>query len=309
MSVRSIRLAIACLAAAAVALAAASSALANDTKSSNWAGYAVHRSGVKFKKVSGTWKLPAASCTPGSPTFSSTWVGLGGFSGNSNALEQIGSEADCKTSGRMATSVWYELVPAPSHTIRMKVHPGDTIRATVTVVGKTTTVSLDDLTRHTSYTKTATLSHVDVSSADWIVEAPSQCRGASFCRVLPLANFGSATFTRARAVTTTGHRGSISNRKWETTRITLASSGQHFVDSSDSATVAQASVSPLAAAGGAFTVTYSASTSEPTPPTTQNPPPTTTNPTPGAGDLARRAPNIAQGPSRASHPALINASR
>ena len=227
----------------------------------------------------------------------------------SDPFEQIGSETDCNAHGKMVASVWYELVPAPSHTIRMKVHPGDTIRATVTVVGKTTTVSLDDLTRHTSYTKTATLSHVDVSSADWIVEAPSQCRGASFCRVLPLANFGSATFTRARAVTTTGHRGSISNRKWETTRITLASSGQHFVDSSDSATVAQASVSPLAAAGGAFTVTYSASTSEPTPPTTQNPPPTTTNPTPGAGDLARRAPNIAQGPSRASHPALINASR
>jgi Peptidase A4 family len=288
MTVSPIRLAIACLAAAALALTAASAALANDAKSSNWAGYAVHRSGVKFKKVSGTWRLPAATCTAGSQAFSSTWVGLGGFSGKANALEQIGSEADCKRSGRMAISVWYELVPAPSHTIRMRVNPGDTISAAVTVVGKTTTVSLHDLTRHTSYTKTATLARVDVSSADWIVEAPSQCRGASFCRVLPLANFGSATFTRAQAVTTAGHRGSISSRKWTTTRITLASSGQHFVDSSAPATVAQASVSPLVAAGSSFTVTYSATTTQPTTPTT----PTAQNPVPGVGDLARHTRNI-----------------
>jgi peptidase A4-like protein len=306
MIVSRTRLAIACLAAAALALTAASSALANTAQSANWAGYAVHRSGVKFKKVSGTWKLPAATCAPGSQSFSSTWVGLGGFSGKVNALEQIGSEADCKTSGRMATSVWYELVPAPSHTIRMKVNPGDTISAAATVIGKTATVSLHDLTRHTSYTKTATISAVDVSSADWIEEAPSQCRGPSFCRLLPLANFGTATFTHAQAVTTTGHRGSISDRKWTTTRITLASSGHHFVGSSASASVAQASVSPLESGGRSFTVTYAASTSQPT---TQNPPATPPNPTPGVGDLVRHTPKIAQRSSQMSHPALIHALR
>ncbi len=270
MSLSKIKLAVVLTAAGALALCAAPAALANTTKSSNWAGYAVHRSGVKFKQVSGRWKVPAASCAAGSRGFSSTWVGLGGFSGRVNALEQIGSEADCNTRGKAVASVWYELVPAPSHTIRMKVKPGDTISAAVTVIGKTATVSLHDLSRHKSFTRTATLSTVDVSSADWIVEAPSECQGPSLCRLLPLANFGSATFTAAHAVTASGHGGSISSRRWNATRITLASSAHHFVDSRDSAVTAQASVSPLAADGSSFTVTYATSTTTTTPPVTQD---------------------------------------
>ena len=134
MSVSTIKLAVAAMAAAAVALCAAPAALANTAKSSNWAGYAVHRSGVKFKSVSGRWKVQEATCTSGMRTFSSTWVGLSGFSGKVNALEQIGSEAERSTRGKMVASVWYELVPAPSHTIRMKVNPGDTISASVKVI-------------------------------------------------------------------------------------------------------------------------------------------------------------------------------
>ena len=71
MSVSKIKLAVVLTAAGALALCAAPAALANTTKSSNWAGYAVHRSGVKFKKVSGRWKVPAASCAAGSRGFSS----------------------------------------------------------------------------------------------------------------------------------------------------------------------------------------------------------------------------------------------
>ncbi len=271
MSISKIKLVVALAAAGALALCAAPAALANAAKSANWAGYAVHRSGVKFKTVSGTWKLSAAACTAGSRAFSSTWVGLGGFSGRVNALEQIGSESDCNARGRAVASVWYELVPAPSHTIRMRVKPGDTISAAVTVVGKTATVSLHDLTRHKSFTRTATLATDDVSSADWIVEAPSECRGPSFCRVLPLADFGSATFTAAHAVTASDRGGSIASRKWRATRITLAGSAHHFVDNRDSAVSAQASVSPLAADGSSFTVTYASSTTTTTPSVTQEP--------------------------------------
>ena len=50
MSVSRIKLAVAAIAAAALVLCAAPAALANTAKSSNWAGYAVHRSGVKFKR-------------------------------------------------------------------------------------------------------------------------------------------------------------------------------------------------------------------------------------------------------------------
>jgi hypothetical protein len=289
MSVSTIKLAVAAIAAAAVALCAAPAALANTAKSSNWAGYAVHRSGVKFKSVSGRWKLQEATCASGMRTFSSTWVGLGGFSGKVNALEQIGSETDCNAHGKMVASVWYELVPAPSHTIRMKVDPGDTISAAVKVIDKKVTVSLHDLTRDKSFTRTVTVPKVDVSSADWIVEAPSECRGSSFCRVLPLANFGSATFTAARAVSTTGNTGSISNSRWGTTEITLAGSAHHFVDNPNGAIGAQASVSPLSANGSSFTVTYASSTPTTTPPpVTQDPsPPVSQSPVPTATGLYR----------------------
>ncbi len=54
-------------------------ASADSTQSSNWAGYAVHRRGVRFSKVIGTWTQPRATCTPGQATYSSVWVGIGGY--------------------------------------------------------------------------------------------------------------------------------------------------------------------------------------------------------------------------------------
>ncbi len=245
-------------------LTTAPAALANTAMSSNWAGYAAHRSGVQFKQASASWKQPQAVCRAGVPTFSSAWVGLGGFRRNSKALEQIGSEVDCNAHGKVVSSVWYELVPAPSHKIRLKVNPGDELSASVTVVGHTVSLALHDFTRHSAFARTAHVSRVDISSADWIVEAPSQCQPGSFCRLLPLADFGSATFTRARAVSRTGHAGSISDRQWGKTRITLAMRGHHFVGTAGAPAAGAASPSPLSAGGGSFTVTYTPMTASTT---------------------------------------------
>lgn len=261
----------------AAALAFAPSALADSTQSSNWAGYAIHRSSVRFKHVAGTWTTPKATCTPGSPTFSSVWVGLGGYSRRSTALEQIGTETDCKASGRAATSAWFELVPAPSRTVRLTIRAGDRVHASVTVTGHRVRLRLIDLTRHKSFERTIEDSKLDLTSAEWIVEAPSECAGNDACQTLPLADFGSATITGARAVTTKGYAGSIVNRRWVTTMITLASGGQRrFIGTS---TQAVATPSALLGAGDAFTVTYSdSSSSAPTTmpptsaPTTMSPP-------------------------------------
>jgi len=58
----------------------------------------------------------------------SLWVGLDGrYNGT---VEQIGTEAD--GSGRQASyDAWFEMYPAPSHQIRMTVHAGDLMTATV----------------------------------------------------------------------------------------------------------------------------------------------------------------------------------
>lgn len=256
--------------AVAAALLLAPPALADTTQSSNWAGYAIHKSGVTFRKVAGSWTQPSATCTPGERTFSSVWVGLGGYNERSNALEQIGTETDCSASGRLVSSAWYELVPAPSRTIRMTVKPGDRLRASVDVTGDVVRLQLVDLTRHRSFTRTVGDSTLDLTSAEWIVEAPSECAGSYSCQTLPLADFGSATFSGARAVTTTGHASGIASRKWVTTRITLAGAGQHrFIGNPSGAAGAVATPSALLGDDNSFTVTYGGSTT--TPPTTTVP--------------------------------------
>jgi hypothetical protein len=245
---------------ALVALWSVPVALADSARSSNWAGYSIHRAGVRFRHVSAVWRQPGATCTPGTATYSSIWVGLGGFNRDAKALEQIGSEVDCSADGRIVSSVWYELVPEPSHTISLAVAPGDVLSASLTVKRHSVTLTLRDLTRESKFTRRTHASSLDLRSADWIVEAPSECQGPTSCQPLPLANFGSASFAHAHAATAKGHSGRISSRKWDTTKITLVSRARHFV-SSDASTDAQANPSRLSARGGSFTVTYSGAAS------------------------------------------------
>jgi hypothetical protein len=251
-----LRLAVA-LATVIVGLVGAAAASADSTDSSNWAGYAIHHTGVRYRTVVGSWTQPHATCTAGSSTYSSVWVGLGGYSANSTALEQIGTELDCTASGRVESDAWYELVPAASHTTRLSVSPGDRMRASVTVTGTTVTLTIANLTSGRSFTRTLHDTVLDVTSAEWIVEAPSLCAsGATECETLPLANFGTAAINGAHATTTTGYTGSISNRRWTTTKISLASAGGAFVGTS-SAREVLASPSALSSNGRAFTVRYS----------------------------------------------------
>jgi hypothetical protein len=241
----------------ALVLLLAPAALADSTQSSNWAGYAVHGSHVSYRRVFGAWRQPAPSCTAGVPTYSSVWVGLGGYSETSQALEQIGSEVDCSASGHVVSSAWYELVPAPSRNVALTVTPGDYLTAAVTVTGHNVRLEIDDVTRRTSFHRTVPVTLLDVSSADWIVEAPSECSGNSACQELALANFGSARFSRANVVTSGGYKGTIADRRWTRTKITLAASGRHFIANSGAA--ATASPSMLSAGGSAFAVTYASS--------------------------------------------------
>jgi hypothetical protein len=243
---------------ALAALAAAPAALADSTQSSNWAGYAIHRGGVRYTQATGTWVQPNATCSQGHATYSSVWVGIGGYSLNARALEQIGTEADCTPSGRAVTSAWYELVPDASHTVRLTITPGDRVRATVSVRGTQVTLSLANLTRHRSFTKRLRATTLDTTSAEWILEAPSVCTSAVSCHILPLADFGSAPISSASATTTTGHRGTLSDGHWTATKIDLAATGRQFI-ADPGASLVTAVPSALSAKGTAFTVTYSGS--------------------------------------------------
>jgi hypothetical protein len=243
--------------ACATALVFAPAALADTTTSSNWAGYGAHGTGVSFRTVQGTWRQPGMTCASGVKTYSSYWVGLGGYSVTSKALEQIGTEADC-SAGQVRLSAWYELVPAPSVPIQLTINPGDVMTASVTVSGQRVSVSLIDLTRKHSFTKTVSASPIDVTSAEWIVEAPSECVSANACVTLPLANFGSAAFSSALASSTAGVSGGIANPAWQTTKIKLVPATRRFISvGSPAPSVGIATPSSLGAGGRSFTVSYS----------------------------------------------------
>ena len=187
--------------------------------SSNWAGYAVGYPNVSRPKagsvsdVSGSWVVPAVTGGDVSGnTYSSVWVGIDGYA--SNTVEQIGTEEDW-INGQAVYSAWYEMYPQYPVTISMVISPGDTITAkveyTTTPVasnkgkgsgkgngngggGKNSgsfVLTLTDITTGASYTTVQTSNSAKRSSAEWIVEAP--WAGG----VLPLADFGTVTFTNA----------------------------------------------------------------------------------------------------------------
>jgi hypothetical protein len=233
-------------------------AVADTATSSNWAGYAVHRAGVRFTRVLAAWRQPSAVCIPGNQSYSAIWVGLGGFNQSSNALEQIGTEVDCTPFGSVSSSVWYELVPAPSEPVAMRVRPGDEVVGSVTVTGHRVLVSLRDTTDRQSFHKTLNAPSIDVSAAEWIVEAPSECVTANNCQTLPLADFGSTSFAFASATAVGGHSGPISDPAWGVTKIQLTPEGRRFVQYNGAGPAAGvATPSALAPGGSGFKVTFS----------------------------------------------------
>jgi Peptidase A4 family len=261
---------------AAAALTAAAvvpqlaAAAGRDQQSSNWAGYAISDQStidgspitgsattLSYSSVTGTWTEPRVACTAGDQTYSAFWVGLGGLAVDANALEQVGTAADCTAAGKPVYSAWYELVPAGSVTVKLKISAGDVISASVNVEPNGVLVQVKDRTRGTNFTKLlAVPTAQDYTSAEWIAEAPSSCDALlTHCRALPLANFGKIPFTRIAAIAN-GHPGTITDPTWASTAIDLVPNslgGFDVVGASGSATP-----SAVDATGRSFTVNYAA---------------------------------------------------
>ena len=231
--------ALVCATVAGGALALAAGPAAAST-SSNWAGYVVSAPGASFSDIKGTWIEPTANCT-GTTAASAFWIGLGGAAQSSAGLEQIGSSADCQ-SGRPSYYAWYEILPAASVTLPVRISPGDTISAEFAANDITFIFTLSDVTTGETYSTTTTVDNPAVDSAEWIAEAPSIC--ASKCRILPLANFGSVGFSAASATADT-HTGTISDSLWTSDTVRLASRS-----------VVQALPSSLSDDGASFTVEW-----------------------------------------------------
>jgi hypothetical protein len=159
--------------------------------SANWAGYAATGSNGAFTSVASDWTQPSLTCKSGDQ-YSAFWAGLDGYSDSS--VEQIGTAADCvgKTAEYYA---WYELYPAAAVTFSNAVEPGDQFTVSVSYTGTNEyALKISDTTQGWSHTVNKSLAGAERSSAEIIVEAPCCGSGGD---PLPLAHFGSITFTGA----------------------------------------------------------------------------------------------------------------
>jgi hypothetical protein len=215
--------------------------------SQNWAGYeaAASTTDQRFSKVSGSWVQPNADCSNGQGD-AAFWVGLGGGDDGAQGLEQVGTEIDCTNGGQGESHAWYELIPAAPVNLDVAVKPGDHISASVSVDGNDVTVSLDNQTTGKSTTKNLSTSNIDVSTAEWIAEAPSQCDSESGCTPVTLADFGNVGFTSSSA-TANGHTGAISDSAWSSAPLQL---------SSGDGTSGGATPGSLSSDGSSFSVAY-----------------------------------------------------
>ena len=157
--------------------------------STNWSGYAVHDLGSSTDVV-GTWTIPQLSCTSQN-AYSSSWVGLDGYS--SSSVEQIGTEHDC-LSGSDSYYAWFEMYPKPGYKTPLAVKPGDVVTGQVTYLGRGNfQLTLVNNTTHKSFSTKQKMNKAQLSSAEWITEAPWS--GG----VLPLANFVTEDFSAGSA--------------------------------------------------------------------------------------------------------------
>lgn len=201
---------------ATVAVLAVSPSVASS--SANWAGFV--DSSDTYSAVSGSWTVPMASC--GSFPFgdaassSATWVGIDG--NTNNTVEQIGTDSNC-VAWTGEYHAWWEMAPGAPVVIDIfshPVHPGDSMTASVVSTGSpgTFTLALSDATQHWTYSTTQSLASAVGGSAEWITEQPS-------AGGIPLTNFGSVTFTQARA---TGSNG-LSTPIWDHANLAVSMVG------------------------------------------------------------------------------------
>jgi hypothetical protein len=191
--------------AVASATSAAAVVTVDETAAENWSGYV--DTGGTFSAVNASWTVPAVNCEAAPNADSSQWIGIDGYTENSDTVEQDGTEADC-SNGTPVYDAWYEMFgdQAVNDGYEVSLSPstyplaaGDEVSAAVSLAGSDWTLSIDDTTAGWNFRKTvATPSPAPAqSSAEWIVERPEECSNS--CSLVSLADFGSVNFAGATA--------------------------------------------------------------------------------------------------------------
>jgi len=200
--------------------------------SHNWSGYAA--TDGQFTAVTGTWTVPETQSN-GSFGSGATWVGIGGV--RSRDLIQAGTQQITDGSGTVHYQAWTEILPQASRQVPFTVNPGDSVTVSIGYQGNDQwLISFANNTTGQKYHTTLRYTS-SLSSAEWVVEAPSARQG-----VLPLDNFGSIQFTQGSAVK-------------DGKTVTIAEAGAQPITMVDALGTVLASPSALTSDGKGFTVT------------------------------------------------------
>ena len=156
-----------------------------DHTSFNWSGYAALKG--TFTSVSGSWTVPHVSSN-GRPGADAEWIGIGGV--QHSDLIQSGTQDIIYTNGTVSPAAFIEMLPQYSQTIPVTVAAGDSVSVAIAQTGANQwQFSFKNNTNGQTFNSTTTYTS-SLSSAEWIVEAPSS-RG----KLLPLDNFGTVQFS------------------------------------------------------------------------------------------------------------------
>ncbi|EQB67307.1 MAG: hypothetical protein AMDU2_EPLC00005G0143 [Thermoplasmatales archaeon E-plasma] len=167
------------------------------TSSTNWAGYVAASSFSSpahvVTSITGSWTVQSVSASSSS-TYSSQWIGIGGFFSHDRTLIQTGTESDY-SSGSAQYSAWYEMLPAAETPISgFTVSPGDVISSAIVYAGVAPhhsqywNIYLNDTSQNEHFYIQVTYKS-SMLSAEWIEERP-EIGG----QLSSLANFGTAYY-------------------------------------------------------------------------------------------------------------------
>ncbi len=175
--------------------------------SGNWSGYAEDNGTgtADDTSVSGTFAIASLYQNESLDDAMSEWVGIDGYlDGNQNLIQAGIFEAPLSAT-TFGFYAWYEILPAASVNLNMEGYfadmaPGDTFTITISKTTSTTwTIAMDDVTQGETFSTVQTYPPGGTSetSAEWIVEAPSETEGGD---TVPLADYTPTTFTNLSVV-------------------------------------------------------------------------------------------------------------
>ena len=211
------------------------------SQSNNWSGYnqGFLEKSTTFHSISAQWTVPTATQhTPGQAENSATWIGVGGgcldtaCTLSDNTLIQAGTEQDVAADGTASYSAWWEIVPVPSISASISVHPGDLVTCAIAeTLPEVWTIKLSDVTDGQGFTQTVPYPSTYLT-AEWILETPVVLNTSGASGIAALPNLTPTHFSLA---TVNGHSAGLNPAE-----------GLQLVDSSGSALATPSAPNPAA---------------------------------------------------------------